>query len=203
MNRIIVEVSNYVKKLFETNPSFFRYHNFYHTKEVVDIVEDLAENSVISEGDRELLLIAAWFHDIGYPETIPYHEEKSAEKAEEFLSEKNYPPDKIAAVKKLILSTKVPQSPENILEQIMCDADIAYIGKKDFMGRINQLREEWGNTLQKEFSDADWYNTNIHFLESNSFHTEYAKTRFGQTRKENLAELRKLLEKEKTNHNSK
>ncbi len=197
MNRIIEEVSNYVKKLFETNPSFFRYHNFYHTKEVVDIVRDLAENSGISKGDRELLLIAAWFHDIGYPDTIPHHEEKSAEKAEEFLRGKNYQPEKIAAVKKLILSTKVPQNPENILEQIMCDADIAYIGKKDFLNRIDQLREEWGKTIQKEFSDPDWLETNIHFLESNSFHTQYAKTRFGQIRKENLAELRKLLEKEK------
>lgn len=194
MNRIIEDVSDYVEQLYETHPSFFRYHNLHHTREVVDIVEDLAVGSAVSSEELELLLIAAWFHDIGYPDTIPYHEEKSAEKAVEFLREKNYPSQKIEMVKKLILATKVPQNPENKLEQIMCDADIAYIGKEDFMNRIDQLREEWKKTIQKEFSDVEWINENINFLESNSFYTEYAKSKFGETRRANLEALRQRLE---------
>ncbi len=83
----------------------------------------------------------------------------------------------------------------------MCDADIAYIGKRDFLRRKDKLREEWGRTIQKEFSDTEWYIENIRFLESNSFHTEYARTKFGNTRKENLAALKNLLSEQKEKHN--
>ncbi len=55
MNRLIEEVSHYVKKQFETHPSVYRYHNIQHTSEVVDIIEDLAENSGVSSDDLELL----------------------------------------------------------------------------------------------------------------------------------------------------
>ncbi len=197
MNRLIEEVSDYVEQLFETQPTFFRYHNLDHTREVVNIVQDVAVNSGASSEDLELLLIAAWFHDIGYPDTISFHEEKSAAIAEEFLKKKNYPPAKTAVVKKLILATKVPQNPEDKLEQIMCDSDIAYIGKKDFLSRIDQLREEWKRTIQKEFSEIEWINENINFLESNSFYTQYAKTKYGETRKENLEALKQRLVKTK------
>lgn len=197
MNKLVEEVSRFVINSFKSNPAFFLYHNLHHTREVVDLVEDLAKNSGVESEGLELLLIAAWFHDIGYAETIPLHEERSAEKAEEFLREKDYPQEKIDAVKKLILATKVPQNPASKLEKIMCDADIAYIGKKDFMSRIKLLRKEWKQTIQKEFSDPEWFKENIHFLESNSFHTEYAKRKFGETRKENLAALKQKLVPEK------
>ncbi len=197
MNKLVEEVSRFVINSFKSNPAFFLYHNLHHTREVVDLVEDLAQNSGVESEGLELLLIAAWFHDIGYAETIPLHEERSAEKAEEFLRKKDYPQEKIDAVKKLILATKVPQNPESNLEKIMCDADIAYIGKKDFMSRIKLLRKEWKQTIQKEFSDPEWFRENIHFLESNSFHTEYAKRKFGETRKENLAALKQKLVPEK------
>ncbi len=136
-------------------------------------------------------------HDIGYPDAVWNHEKRGAEIAEEFLEKKNYPPGKIATVKKLILSTRVPHNPENKLEQIMCDADIAYIGKKDFMSRVHYLREEWGFTIQREFSDTEWIMENIRFVESNSFYTDYAKKKYEDTRKENLAALKLQLEKEK------
>ncbi len=193
MNKLVEEVSQFVVNLFKAHPAIFKYHNLHHTREVVDIVKDLAEKSGLNSDDVELLIIAAWFHDAGYPETIPLHEERSAEIAEEFLRKKDYPAEKTDAVKKLILSTKVPQNPVNKLENIMCDADIAYIGKKDFMSRINLLRQEWKETMQREYSDTEWFKENIRFLESNSFHTEYAKRKFGETRKENLAALKQLL----------
>ncbi len=114
MNRLIEDVSQYVKKLYETHPTFYRYHNLHHTREVVKLVKELAENSDVGDADLEILLIAAWFHDIGYPDSIQLHEEKSAEMAAEFLEKKSYPPENITTVKKLILSTKVPQKPENL-----------------------------------------------------------------------------------------
>ncbi len=79
----------------------------------------------------------------------------------------------------------------------MCDADIAYIGKPDFIKKIPLLREEWRSTEKKEYSEGEWLKENIRFLESNPFHTEYAKAKYSKTRLENIALLKQLLEEEK------
>lgn len=194
MNNLIEEIKVYIEKLFGYHPAEFVYHNLQHTKDVVNIVEDIADNSGISLEEKELLLIAAWFHDTGYPENIPLHEVKSADYAVKYLNKVNYPASKTDIIKKLILSTKVPQNPKTALEKIICDADIAYIGKDDFFNRISLLRKEWETTINETYSDSGWLKKNISFIESNTFHTSYAKNKFGDIRKKNLALLKKLSE---------
>jgi predicted metal-dependent HD superfamily phosphohydrolase len=195
MDHLIEEISGYVEKLFQTHSRDFLYHDLRHTKDVVNIVNDIAVNSGIDAEEKELLLIAAWFHDTGYPEDIPYHEERSSEIAEEYLNKINYPADKTAIIKNLILSTKMPQNPKTRLEEIICDADIAYIGKDDFISRIKLLRKEWAQTINKTYNDSNWLKKNINFIESNSFHTDYAKSKFGDMRKKNLSLLKQMTEK--------
>lgn len=195
MNKLIEEISQYVEKLFKTHSPEFLYHDLQHTKDVVSIVDHIADNSGIINEDKELLLIAAWFHDTGYHDDILYHEEKSVKIAEEYLNKINYPADKTDIIKSLILSTKMPQSPKTKLEEIICDADIAYIGKDDFINRIDLLRKEWEQTINKTFNDSDWLKKNINFIESNSFHTDYAKSNLGDTRKKNLHLLKQMAEK--------
>lgn len=195
MDNLLEEIAQYVKKSFKNHSPDFLYHDIQHTKDVVNIVDHIADNSGISKEDKELLLIAAWFHDTGYPDDIPYHEERSVKIAEEYLNKINYPSEKTDIIKNLILSTKMPQNPKTKLEEIICDADIAYIGKDDFISRIDLLREEWERTINKKYNDSDWLKKNINFIESNSFHTDYAKSKFGDTRKKNLHLLKQMIEK--------
>lgn len=190
MDHLIEEISRYVEKLFRTHSPDFLYHDLQHTIDVVSIVNNIADNSGINTGDKELLLIAAWFHDTGYPDDIPYHEERSAEIAGEYLNKINYPASRTDIIKSLILSTKMPQNPKTRLEKIICDADIAYIGKDDFISRTDRLRKEWEQTINKTYNDSDWLKKNINFIESNSFHTDFAKRKFGDTRKKNLRLLK-------------
>ena len=201
MNKLIEEISLFVEKLFTSYSSVFSYHNLRHTKDVVSLVQDIAENSGIDKEDKELLLIAAWFHDTGYQENISIHEEKSAEIAETYLKNKNFSPDKIRLVQNLILSTKMPQNPMTKLEEIICDADIAYIGSDDLINRIPELREEWKQTMNKNYTDSEWFKQNIKFIESHSFYTDYAREKFGSKRKTNLTILKQLLEKTDGNKN--
>jgi uncharacterized protein len=192
MNNLIVEISDYVKQLFETHPDSFLYHNLQHTKDVVDMVKDISENSGTNEEQEEVLLIAAWFHDTGYPHNILHHEEKSAEIAQEYLERVSFPAAKIKTVKELILSTRIPQNPGTLTEKIICDADIAYIGHDDFINRISSLRDEWVQTIKKTFTDEEWIKQNIDFIEANFFHTEYARQKFGEARKKNLSLLKQI-----------
>lgn len=62
MNNLIDEISLYIKNLFNTQlPSSFLYHNLQHTKEVVNTVNEIAENTGVNNEEKEMLLIAAWF----------------------------------------------------------------------------------------------------------------------------------------------
>jgi predicted metal-dependent HD superfamily phosphohydrolase len=201
MNNLIEEISVYINDLFETklNPDFV-YHNLQHTKDVVDAGLEIAEGTGITKEDKELVLIAAWFHDSGYSKSIKDHEEISAKIAENFLKERNYPEDKIDIIKQIILSTKIPQNPKTQFEKVLCDADLAYIGSERLMQRNELLRKEWQKTLNKTYSDLEWIKQNIDFINSNRFHTEYAKKTLGESRVKNLSELNKMLhELEKRN----
>lgn len=196
MNNIIEEISQYISNLFDKRlPASFLYHNMRHTKDVVHTSSEIAEKSGLDNEDIELLLIAAWFHDTGYIESIENHEEKSAEMAEEYLSKMNYPREKISAVTRTILSTKIPQRPDNDIEKILCDADLAYMGSNDLLEKIELLREEWALTLNRIYTDHEWFNASMNFIESNSFHTEFARKKFEGKRKKNLALLQQMIDK--------
>src|SRR5690606_41792165 len=68
----------------------------------------------------------------------------------------------------MIMATKVPQQPQNHLEEIICDADLDYLGREDFfiigdklfaelsMYGILSTEEEW-NSLQVRFLEAHNY----------------------------------------------
>ncbi len=201
MNNLIAEISDYVKQIFEKFPALFLYHNLQHTVDVVNIVKDISENSGTNEEEKELLLIAAWFHDTGYPQNISHHEEKSTEIAREYLEKLNFPEVKINTVEKLILSTRMPQNPITMPEKIICDADISYIGHNDFISRIASLRNEWAQSIKKTFTDEEWIKQNIEFIESNSFYTDYARQKFDETRKKNLARLKQIADQHMNKQN--
>ena len=191
MNKIIEEVSLYIKNLFKMQLSdSFLYHNLQHTIDVVNIVDEMADNTGLNNEEKELLSIAAWFHDSGYSRSIENHEEVSAEIAETYLKERNFPPARIDTIKRMILSTRIPQNPQNKPEEIMCDADLAYIGSEVLMEKIELLREEWKRTNNKSYTDYEWLKLSIDFIEANTFHTDYARKKFRETRKINLNKLK-------------
>jgi HD superfamily phosphodiesterase len=188
--------STYVTKLFQSHlQQGITYHNLTHTKEVVDTVKLIADNSGVNEEQMEMLILAAWFHDIGMILQYDNHEKKSAEFCHDFLIMHSYPPDKVKTITDIILSTRIPQKPRNLLEKIMCDADLSYTGKKGFNFRSEFLRVEWENMLGKKFTDSEWLKVNIDFLLENKFHTDFAKSFYEEQRKRNLALLQKKKSK--------
>ncbi|MDZ7645927.1 MAG: hypothetical protein U5K54_01410 [Cytophagales bacterium] len=50
--------------------------------------------------------------------------------------------DQIEAICNMILATRIPQSPLTKLEKVLCDADLDYLGRKDFYGIGGKLLEE-------------------------------------------------------------
>jgi len=199
MSDLLEKASEYASGIIsEKLPKGIVYHNLDHTKEVVTTAEEIGKNSGLSSDDMEMLLIAAWFHDSGITETYNNHEEKSAEIAREFLAMNKYPDEKINTVSNLIIVTKIPQNPKNLLEEIICDADISHIGRKGFNTRSQLLRAEWETLQNKKITDFEWLKSNIEFVAGNKFRTRYAKQNFEKQRLKNLDKLQKKLRKEVT-----
>jgi predicted metal-dependent HD superfamily phosphohydrolase len=197
LNKIEKHISGiYKDKLPDDNC----YHNLTHTEEVVGVAKELARLSNVNDEDMETLIIAAWFHDIGYLKQCEGHEEASAEMAADFLQSNNYPDDKINKVKDLIRVTRIPQRPKNLLQEIICDADLHHLGVKDFAEKGEMLRCEIEKYVDKKFSNSDWLKNNIMFFKHQEFFTPAAKEKFEAQKKINLNKIKdelKNIEKKK------
>ncbi|MCH7965202.1 MAG: HD domain-containing protein [Bacteroidetes bacterium] len=193
---IINKAHQYVQKLFnEHAPPENVYHNLSHTTEVVSAVKEIAAAEGVGDDDLELLLIAAWFHDSGYVKTCEGHEDVSVGYVKEFLQSINYPEDKIKKIESLIAITKMPQSPNNHLEEILCDADLHHIGLKGFEEKGDLLRLEREKRDDKVCTDQEWLEISLEFLNQHPFYTSYAKEKFGIQKNINFIKIEKQLKK--------
>ncbi len=199
MNTLIVEVEKHVSSLLRSElPHTFIYHNLGHTKRVVKSAKELIEGENITDIDAENLLIAAWFHDVGYTKGCDNHEDNSVIIATAFLNDKNVDKDKITAISSLILSTKMKVVPQTHLEKVLNDADNSHFGKKGYTEICDLLREEWEQMDIRHFSDIEWTQENITFFtQHHRFHTDYALDKWQPTKDKNLASLFKTLKKQK------
>jgi len=122
---IVSKIKNFVEGECKKPSSKYGYEPFpFHFVSVVNYAEKLADQL---GGNKEIILISAWLHDIG---SIVYgrhdHHITSAKIAEEKLIEFNYPSEKIELVKKCILNHRGSQQNyrESIEEQILAEADV-------------------------------------------------------------------------------
>jgi uncharacterized protein len=194
--RIIEEVEEYIKGLYNKHSSdLLCYHSLEHAKEVVEVITELCDVMNISEIERENLIIAGWFHDVGYFETCSGHEELSAEYADRYLSEQNFSNERIKQIKANILATKVPTNPANIYEKIICDADLHHLGKNDIENRSQLFRQELQSRNICKISDVDWLENSLKFLNEHTFYTDYANEKFGAQKKKNIKLFEEKIKK--------
>ena len=104
---------------------------------------ELADLSELSERDKMLLTVAAWFHDTGYTKSILDHEDHSIEIARTFLKDKDISKQDTELICSLISSTKMANEPKTELEGILKDADCAHLASKDYDAYASLLKKEW------------------------------------------------------------
>ncbi|TVZ27693.1 HD domain-containing protein [Gillisia sp. Hel_I_86] len=187
MSKIIEEAKIVCASMLSTRMcSNYHFHNLQHTLEVCKSARLIAEAENITAEEKEIVSIAALFHDTGYSQIYKGHEEISMQIAEEFLTLKNCNNDYLLSVLKCIAATKMPQQPESNLEKIICDADLAHLSATNYLQRIALLREEWSCFLGMKFSDEEWRVLNIEFLANHRYHTNFGSTVLEQNKLKNL-----------------
>lgn len=172
------------------------FHTLQHTQEVVAACQVIADHEKINDDDRFALTLAAWFHDTGYTNgSSKDHETVSIQLANEFMSSKSLNETTINKVIGCINATRMPQSPNNLLEQIMCDADLFHLGTSEFEEKNRSLRQELNEFGDNDVSKKDWRKINIRFLERHQYYTSYAKEKLQPVKDEHLADLFKKEDK--------
>ena len=71
-------------------------------------------------------------HDAGFTQTYAGHEDVSCEMAKTLLPQFDFSQEEIDRVVGMIQATKIPQKPKNLLEKILADAALLYLGTMRF-----------------------------------------------------------------------
>lgn len=170
------------------------FHNNAHNKDVIEAAKKIAQYYKLNDKDYFIVITAASFHDIGYYNgAAKDHEERSAEMAESFLTDKGVDDETIRFVKQCILATRMPQNPANLLEKIICDADLFHLGTEDFTERNRLMRKE-AELMGKGKTKGEWRRKTISLMEHHTYHTDYCRLLLNDKKQENL---NKLIRKEK------
>lgn len=181
--------------LAEHLPPRYVFHDFNHAKATAAIAAELTAEANLPEATRNALIVAAWFHDVGYTEGEERHEQRSAEQAKQFL--KPFPETVIdhALVEQLILSTMPGQKPESKLEQWLHDAHYSFLGRKRFERRGQLLRLEEEAISGKNYTTHEWERRLLELQLDTKFLTPEAHEEFASRKNKNIAEQRDKIRK--------
>jgi predicted metal-dependent HD superfamily phosphohydrolase len=193
-------VDRYIRDLFRDElPDGIKYHDADHTlhptRGVVAIANSIAVTENISEHDRELLIVAAYFHDTGYIREYEKNEPIAARMAGRILKLIGYLPEEIEKIQKMILATGLACEPESHVEKILCDADLDHLGREDFFELDGKLREGRRIRGLDVSDDAKWYKGTLEILKKHKFYTRSQKKLREKQKEENTDKLLKILEK--------
>jgi uncharacterized protein len=173
-------------------PSNLYYHGFHHVLDVLQAAELLGKMEGVNEKDMELLRLAVLFHDSGYIISAKDHEKSGCNLAKESLPGYGYSGKEIETICGMIMATEYPQKPQTHLEEIICDADLDYLGRDDFF--------EIGSTLYKELNESgsihsenDWNKLQETFLTSHHYFTKSATELRKAKKEEHLNQIRSML----------
>lgn len=200
MSEIVEKAESFVTEILENqlDPKIL-YHNLRHTQRVVKSTKELLNFYNLGESEDEKLLLAAWFHDIGYTKSTDNHEETSCAIATKFLKQNNYAKDGIQQICSVILATKRYHEPSNLQEEIIRDADASHFAQKSYWETTDFLRDELQGLGLAQYSNKEWRDLNIKmFRNEHRFYTEYAKEHWSEGKEKNLKRLvkDKKIEKE-------
>ena len=170
------------------------YHSLWHTEEdVLPSCRRMADTMGIEGQSRALLEVAAAFHDIGFIVGHREHEKTGVGIAAQILPTFGFSDHDITMITGMIMATRLPQHPNNILEAIIADADLDVLGRPDFLTRNMCLWQELAN-FGNEIELQAWYKSQIAFIENHRYFTQAAQQFRGPFKQENIEILQEKLD---------
>jgi adenylate cyclase len=179
-------------KLEKELPENLFYHNVKHTVDVVTEVELIGWGEGCSDEEILVLKTAGLFHDAGHTVAYDNHEHYGTLLAREMLPKFNYTTGQIDRICEIILSTKLPPKPTNLLEEIICDSDLDYLGRSDFIPVSNTLFEEL-KAQNKIGTLNDWNKIQVKFITGHQYFTNTARSLREVNKKLQIERIQSLI----------
>ncbi|KPK86738.1 MAG: hypothetical protein AMS27_04360 [Bacteroides sp. SM23_62_1] len=179
-------------KLEKELPKFLYYHNVKHTVDVVTEVELIGWAEGCTDEEILILKTAGLFHDAGHTIAYDNHEDLGCGLAREFLPKYGYTEEQIEKICEIIMSTKLPPKPKNLLEAIICDSDLDYLGRSDMIPVSNTLFKELAEQ-NKITSFNDWNKLQVKFISGHQYFTETARNLREVNKQKQIERIKKLI----------
>jgi HD superfamily phosphodiesterase len=180
-----------IRQLKSLLPVTCVYHNLNHSLDVERACIRFANLEGISDHEKVLLRTAALLHDIGFIYQYDNNEYLAVQFAQLHLPEFGYSSTDISIIVNCIKATNEKSNPHSPLEQIMCDADLDYLGREDYYENVQNLRSELYN-FGHEFTEKMWIDFQLNFLENkHRYYTDSAKNIREMYKKKRILELKK------------
>lgn len=180
----------FLPKLIRGLPPLLSYHNVDHIQGVIRDTAYLMEQEGVPAEDRWLILTAALFHDSGFLNGYQTHENISCGIAQDVLPAYNYHLEAIDAICRMIMATRLPQTPLDPYSEILCDADLFYLGTDAFFPTADSLFREMlvvGTVKSKE----DWEEKQLNFLHNHHYFTATAIRELEPRKQAHIQQLEK------------
>ncbi len=187
-----LDIQEEVLDLLEENlPEKLFYHNIKHTIDVVTEVELIGWAEGLEEEEILILKLAALFHDSGHIISYENHEFHGTVLARKMLGKYDYPIDMMEKINSLIMVTKFPPEPKTIMEKVICDSDLDYLGRADFIPVSNLLYEE---LKERDMigSFTEWNERQLSFIKRHQYFTDTAQNLREVNKTKQIARLEQL-----------
>lgn len=179
---VSVQLSTYCDQL--------AYHNLTHTLGVVENASRIAGYYQLVGADRFVVVAASWFHDLGYVNGDPSgHEQRGASIFLDFANRLFIENHVIERIIGCILATTLPQNPANLLESIVCDADLFHFGTTEFVEKDALMLQETRYRMKTDIPLLTWLDGSAKLLRSHRFCTQYCQDKLADQKQESLMQL--------------
>jgi uncharacterized protein len=168
MQRLVIDL------LKDKLPAFYYYHDYQHTLFVQQQALEIGDAEGCSDEEMDLLHTAALWHDTGYLNTHTQHEEEGCVLAKQYLPGYGYSATAIEKICGMIMATRLPQSPHTALEEIMADADLAYLGTDSAAAQADKLLKELQH-FHPSLTPVKWNRTQLVFLRTHQYFTSFCR----------------------------
>ncbi|HYW94477.1 MAG TPA: adenylate/guanylate cyclase domain-containing protein, partial [Bacteroidales bacterium] len=169
------DLEEYVYDKLEVElPVNMYFHNLSHARQIYNFAGLLCKAEDLDFEETLMIRTACLLLPLGYISSYENPEIQAATIARELLPGYFYSDKQANLVSNLILSTKWPPSPRNLLEEIMADSRMEYLGRVDFIKLYKLLFLEHNEYLQP-MEIRDWKENQIKILSSYSFYTAGAR----------------------------
>lgn len=179
--------------LKEELPSALDYHNVGHTLDVLEQALCLADLAQLSERERELLVVAAIYHDAGFLRQNALNEPIGAElAAEAMITTGGYTKHEIKIVKHMILDTTLlmndcAQISNTELSPYLLDADLSNLGRECFWEQTKAVASEAGIAF------CDFLPISLGLMQRHSWQSDVGYQLYEQQKQQNIADLKLRL----------